>query len=330
MEDPASRQATRIAVLVATRARPRLLENLLQALSEQELPDNCSMYVVVVDNDPVCTAKPVLEEMTRTGRLDLVTAHETAPGVVAVRNRGVRMATDASHVAFIDDDELPTSTWLARLLHALEHHGADVATGPVSARLPVSAPEWARTSGSYRQGRKTRASGTPMSYAATNNTLAKRAVFDAFADGFDPRYARTGGEDSHFFLRVSRAGFKIIWCAEAEVTEDVPADRLSRRWVIRRAFRIGSTRSRIEAEVMGLRAVPVRLVRAGWLVMRALRLLLPGGAPFSGRAVDALLLTAEAAGSVAGVLGITTRPYGSPAADRSSNATNAPAESQAR
>lgn len=43
-----------------------------------------------------------------------------------------------------------------------------------------------------------------------------------------------------FFQRVTKHGFKIYWCAEAEVYETVPASRVTLLWIAKRSFRNGS------------------------------------------------------------------------------------------
>jgi hypothetical protein len=39
---------------------------------------------------------------------------------------------------------------------------------------------------------------------------------------------------------VHRAGFRIVWCEEACIAEEVPVGRTTLRWLVRRAFRSGS------------------------------------------------------------------------------------------
>lgn len=41
----------------------------------------------------------------------------------------------------------------------------------------------------------------------------------------------------------------MVWCAEATVTDVVPAPRLTRDWVLRRAFRSGNSWGRVNIEL---------------------------------------------------------------------------------
>jgi succinoglycan biosynthesis protein ExoM len=58
---------------------------------------------------------------------------------------------------------------------------------------------------------------------------------------FEPRLGRIGADDNLFFRRFDEAGGRIVWCDEATVHETVLPERLSRRWLLRRAFRGGQS-----------------------------------------------------------------------------------------
>jgi hypothetical protein len=53
--------------------------------------------------------------------------------------------------------------------------------------------------------------------------------------------ALTGGSDVHFTRRVALAGYHIIWADEAIVYDCLPASRVSVRWLLQRAYRVGTT-----------------------------------------------------------------------------------------
>jgi hypothetical protein len=65
-------------------------------------------------------------------------------------------------------------------------------------------------------------------------------MLDRVEPWFDSRFALTGGEDSQFFRRVARAGFKCVWADEAVVWETVPLSRTTPQWIWMRAFRAGA------------------------------------------------------------------------------------------
>ena len=105
--------AALVSVVVPTRNRRPLLQQLLAALDEQEYP---RYEVVVVDDASSDGTEESLAawrgEEKRTLRLD------TPSGSYAARNAGWRSAR-GSIVAFTDDDCLPHPQWLSRLVTVL-------------------------------------------------------------------------------------------------------------------------------------------------------------------------------------------------------------------
>ena len=68
--------------------------------------------------------------------------------------------------------------------------------------------------------------------------LLRREIFTAPENRFNPD-CRFGGEDTEFFLRMIARGRRFVWCAEAKVSEAVPPERCSRRYLLRRALHRG-------------------------------------------------------------------------------------------
>jgi hypothetical protein len=122
------------------------------------------------------------------------------------------------------------------------------------------------------------ATGEPIRFAGAGNVLVRRAVFDAVGHGFDERLGLTGGEDHHFFRRVHRAGFRMVWADDAVVCEWIPPVRATARWMLRRFYRQGTTNSFCHLDLA--RGPLTRLTLAGrgcgWVV--AGLVLLPLGA----------------------------------------------------
>lgn len=269
-----------IAVCACTYQRPQGLRRLLESLGRQEnlppgddpsavpagTPGNTETAesnsvarpvfdVVIIDNDPEQSAETICREMAPSLPYRLVYHHEARRGITFARNAALEVATvqlDADLIAFLDDDEEAEPHWLARLLHAMDAYRADVVSGSVRLMYEQPPPDWLVQSGLLRHLEGT--PGQQMHQAATCNVLFRRRVLAPLDTYFDHRLALVGGEDSHLFRRVHRAGFSIVYCERAAVKEYIPADRMTISYVLRRAFRIGNTVTFIERD---LRSWPV-------------------------------------------------------------------------
>jgi hypothetical protein len=63
----------------------------------------------------------------------------------------------------------------------------------------------------------------------------------------------------------------MLWCDEAEVTDEVPVSRITRAWVLQRAYRSGNSWSRTSLALEPSRLGRLR-IRAGLLSKGAVRL----------------------------------------------------------
>jgi hypothetical protein len=132
---------------------------------------------------------------------------------------------------------------------------------------------------------------------------------------FDARFALTGGEDTHFFLRVSSAGYRLVWAEDAVVEECVRAERMQLGWVLRRAYRVANTWSLCERELSPSPRLMAQ--RAGKAVGRlTLGAGLVAGGAIAGRHVMArgLWEIAFGTGNLTGLVGLRFAEYASGAA----------------
>lgn len=256
--------APSIAVVVATHNRAPLLPRLVAALAAQDI--EAPFEVVIVDDASTDDTEAVLAELAarhpwlRATRLD----RNTGPAVA--RNRGWR-ATQASCIAFTDDDCIPEPSWLRILAVALGD--ADVVQG--------------RTEGDATQMRDHGPFGHTMTVRRggsyeTCNIAYRRSVLER-VNGFDEAFALPYGEDTDLGLRVEALGGKSAFRDDAVVHHDVePSDFL--RYLRRRARRADfvlaiSRHPQLRRELrVGLFTHPNALAAAlavGWTVRRPSR-----------------------------------------------------------
>lgn len=248
--------AIEVGVCIATCARPEGLRALLNAVAAQreslrrleaERQIRVGLRVIVVDNAGGL-ARPVVDEVCADLPWPVVYDEEPVPGFSAVRNRSVRHAAGCDLVAFVDDDEVPEPDWMARLLASRLDTGADVVTGPVLADYDDGIPDWVRR-GAFHQ-RQRFPDATPLHFARTSNVLVRLDAVETLGDQpFDLRYGATGGEDTHLFMRLAQTGHSIVWADHALVSERVPVERATLRWLLGREYRRGCILSRCLRDV---------------------------------------------------------------------------------
>jgi succinoglycan biosynthesis protein ExoM len=256
----------RIAVCITTYKRRDLLCRLLEGMSAQTfhkipVPE---IIVVVVDNDVLRSAEQICREACLPWPLKYVV--ESHRGIAQARNRAIREAGNVDFIAFIDDDEFPTPVWLDNLLSTQALFSADVVFGPVLPSFDANVPDWVKMGGFFDRG--VGDSGDAPDECRSGNVLIRSGVF-ADVNAFDERFGLTGGEDTQFFLRVRRAGYKIASSPEACVYEVVPVARATLKAMLRRAYQSGNSWVLCESSLD--RRLSTRIVRAfkgcGWIVV---------------------------------------------------------------
>ena len=244
-------RAARVAICIATYRRPRMLSELLASLGGLAFPtDPPELAIIVVDNDAEGTAEPIVD-VARSGLPgSVVYVREAERNISAARNAGVRAALDwgADFLAFVDDDEVVTPTWLAELLDVQSRYAADAVCGPAAPRFETAPPDWV-TRGGFFLPHHFR-TGSRLDFGVTNNALLAAKLVSADAEPFDRDFGISGGGDAHFFLRAAHRGAIIVWAEEALVEETIPSSRVRADWILRRAFRIGHAYVRCRRAVL--------------------------------------------------------------------------------
>jgi succinoglycan biosynthesis protein ExoM len=301
-----------ISICVATYQRPEGLKRLLIGLdrlifTDRETPQ---IEVIVVDNDAACSAKEFCEQLQSTFRWTLKYFNEPQRGVSYVRNKAVvEVAPGTDFVSFIDDDQVPEPAWLEQLLAAQQAYDADVVGGPYLPFFPdPDVPKWVIKGKFFESPRYP--TGHLLKFTGTGNVLIRAQVLQKMGKIFDERFALTGGEDTHFFMRVYRAGYKIVWADLAVVYEWIPKSRTNVKWILQRGYRCYSTYAICEKELEPLTKVLVRRISTGTgRIGIGIITLFP--TIFLGRSlsINALLQICRGAGMLSGLMGKSYEEY---------------------
>ncbi len=228
-------------ICITTYRRPQGLARLLESIDALEVPDGWVFDVVVVDNDVDGSARATVEA---AGNPDVRYVVEPARGIAQVRNRAIVETQTSPWVAFLDDDEWPEPNWWRRLVEVQNETGADVVIGPSEPVFETDPPQWIREGRFFERDRFATGTDIPSWLARTSGVMIRRSCFERLGERpFDERHPLAGGEDVRFFKEVEDLGARIVWVDDAVVNEFVPATRSNARWLLRRAFRIGNSRS---------------------------------------------------------------------------------------
>lgn len=237
-----------VTIGIPTFRRPDRLATLLDGLPERiaELPASAVVArVVVADNDPNGSAR---SEALKERGLPVVHTVVPMPGIAAVRNRILDQA-EGDVLAFIDDDERPLEDWLSALVLTWTDHGRPAAVmGRVISEIVGDPDPWVLATGQFRRPR--RVTGTTIPVAAAGNLLLDLAQVRASGVRFDEGIGLAGGEDTLFSRQLVAAGRTLVWCDESRAVDVVVPDRLTRDWVMRRAFSSGNSTVHAELGVM--------------------------------------------------------------------------------
>lgn len=302
---------TRVAVCVITYNRPEGLRRLLAGLSRLKFAKSRTpaLEIVLVDNDPAGLACAPYEGDESGVAWPLSCYVEPRRGIPYARNKAVACVEEGvDFVAFVDDDEVPDPDWLDELLHAQRTYGADVVAGPVLRYSEEPLPTWISRGRFFEKWRYP--TGYPVKFVDTANALVRNEIFRTMDQHFDERLALNGGDDTHLFLRIHRAGYRMVWADDAVVREEIPKSRANAGWLLRRAYRLGNSLTLCEVDLDP--SISARVVRAAKGAARIFRglLLLPAALVRGRHAyVKALQEVCRGAGMLTGLVGLVHEEY---------------------
>jgi glycosyltransferase involved in cell wall biosynthesis len=222
----------RVSIIVPTFRRPaRAVEAARSALAQV-----CAeaFEVVLVDNDPEGSALVSLRALDSPR---VVVCHEPRAGVANARNAGLRAAR-GELIAFLDDDEIAPTSWLAELLRVQAAEKADVVFGPVRTRLAAPPRDHRAYFEAFFARDPGHAEGVIDRFYGCGCSLVRRAAFPA-AEPFSAERNEIGGEDDLLFQAMHAAGARFAWAPGAWVWETPETSRVTLAYTLKRAFAYG-------------------------------------------------------------------------------------------
>lgn len=202
---------------------------------QNQFTDGLFTYdIVVVDNDYARSAEDTVEAVKRNSSVTISYYVEPEQNIALARNMAVGNAK-GEFIAFIDDDEFPSRSWLITLYKTFDEFHADGVLGPVVPHYEVLPPRWV-VRGKFHE-RRSHKTGEVLHWAntRTGNVLLRRDIF-ANRENLFARDFGSGSEDTDFFKRMIAKGLRFVWCAEAPVYEEVTVGRCKRTVMLKRAL----------------------------------------------------------------------------------------------
>lgn len=228
----------RVTIMIPTQRRPEGLAVAARSVFAQAGVDFAALELVIVDNDQVPSAKPVVDDLAKTAPFPVIYVNEKRPGVAFARNAGMARAS-GEFIAFLDDDEEAPAGWLAALLAAQARYEADVVFGPVKTRAPDHIVEHRDYLERFFSREGPAEAGVLDHYYGCGDSLMRRAALPDPVAPFAVERNHIGGEDDMLFGHMQAAGARFAWEPAAWVWEEPVPSRMTLAYTIPRAFAYG-------------------------------------------------------------------------------------------
>ena len=195
-------------VCVCSYLRPELLQRTLSALSRQDVRGLFEYSVIVCDNDPGESGRPIAERLAK-GSVGVTYCVEPRKGIAHARNKALEKAT-SEFIAFIDDDEVPEKDWLYNLFIFLADEPVAGVLGPVRPLFDEEPPAWVIKGRICERPEHPTGFVMPPGKCRTGNILFRRTIIEGVEPVFSSDFVT--GSDVEFFLRMDERGHKFKWC----------------------------------------------------------------------------------------------------------------------
>jgi glycosyltransferase involved in cell wall biosynthesis len=249
---PTQGEGVSVTVCLCTRDRPAYVRSCLDGLARQSVGAE-AFEIIVVDS---CSSPAVAGELET-----MVAASPSArliradrPGLSVARNTGARVAS-GEYVAYLDDDAIPSTDWIAQIRRAIAE--SDVRPAVLGGRiLPLwekALPAWwpnrlggvlsiieLNGRGEYR----TEELPPGLEPYGANMIVETAALFAA--GGFNEAMGRAGGnllsdEDVQLAWRLQNFGRSVRYDSRIVVWHQIQANRLTPEWLLSRLYWQGAS-----------------------------------------------------------------------------------------
>ncbi len=231
------------SIVICTYNRANYLAKALAGVARQDFPTGL-FEVLVIDNASTDKTKQTVAEF-QGGAQNLRYVYEPELGLSIARNTGWRNAT-GQYIAYLDDDAIPSVSWLTHAAHAIEQGKQDVGMlgGRVEPIWEKPRPDWL---GDQLLSLLSMVDLGPASQYVDEdvgivgaNMIIPRHLLQQHG-GFSSEVGRIGslllsGEETLLKRRLAQSGYRGYYSPDVSVQHHAPADRLTRKWFLERMY----------------------------------------------------------------------------------------------
>lgn len=231
-----------ICIGLCTCRNPKGLEKTLASLVTHQT--KYEFRVLVIDNDKGTAGRVIAEAFSRD--LDITYHVELTPGIPFARNALIEAAKARpfEYLIMIDDDEQPLDGWLDKMVDAARASGAAIVGGAVVPRFE-RAPELPVENADFEKRSCAKIGGEEVIFSTANILISNDFLEKWTSTLFDSRFQFSGGSDQELMTRIHASGFKHVFVKDALVIEDIPENRSTESWLLKRHERVGNGQVRI-------------------------------------------------------------------------------------
>ena len=262
-----------LTVLMATYNGARTLPEVLNAYCKLDSPEG-GWKLIIVDNGSTDSTKDIISSFT--SRLPLTYVFEPQLGKSVALNTGLRNIF-GDLVVMTDDDALPRLDWLVQMRNAADSQPAfAVIGGAIVPRWEVPPGEWilpfwsalTLTGPDWEEGPTVMARVSGPNMVVRSKVIDGGYRFDTSLGPVGPRYRM--GEDADFVQRLGKAGFKAWHCKRAIVEHIIRKDQMNKKWMLRRATKLGCAQYQWECKEYGMNPPALFLGTPRYLIRQIL------------------------------------------------------------
>jgi glycosyltransferase involved in cell wall biosynthesis len=269
-----------LTVLLATRNRSRILEQVLASFCQLRAPES-GWKLAVVDNGSTDGTSEIIRSFAQ--RLPLEIMFEPGVGKNTALNTGLA-AVEGDLVVFTDDDVFPRADWLIELRRAADTQPqCAIFGGPVLPRWEVPPPRWVHwveQSPAFAVTEPSLTAGIVSPRLVYGPNMALRANLFSSEIRFNHSMGPCGenyaqGGEMELIIRLSRGGHRAWYVPNAPVEHLIRKEQLKKSWVMQRAVRFGRGEFRlgfVEANKEAQQSSRVRTELRQQLLREALRI----------------------------------------------------------